>query len=181
MCFPGTQTALFATLMGLTGPGDGVLVGDPFYATYEGVIRASGAHRQSVPLRAENGFRLTAEDLEAAITPQSRVLLMNSPQNPTGAVLSAGEIARIGAVCKAHDLWIVSDEVYEELVFDGRFASPFDDPALPSGPWPCHRSRSPMRHRGFAADGRSDRMNFVKNCCRCLKPCCSAISPSSPT
>jgi arginine:pyruvate transaminase len=50
MCFPGTQTALFATLMGLTGPGDGVLVGDPFYATYEGVIRASGAHRQSVPL-----------------------------------------------------------------------------------------------------------------------------------
>jgi arginine:pyruvate transaminase len=55
---------------------------------------------------------------------------MNSPQNPTGAVLSAGEIARIGAVCKAHDLWIVSDEVYEELVFDGRFASPFDDPAL---------------------------------------------------
>lgn len=130
MCFPGTQTALFATLMGLTGPGDGVLVGDPFYATYEGVIRASGAHRVSVPLKAENGFRLTAEDLEAAITPQSRVLLLNSPQNPSGVVLSAEEISRIGAVCKAHDLWIVSDEVYEELVFDGVFASPFDDPAL---------------------------------------------------
>lgn len=130
MCFPGTQTALFATLMGLTGPGDGVLVGDPFYATYEGVIRASGAHRESVPLKAENGFRLSAEDLEAAITPKSRVLLLNSPQNPSGAVLSAEEISRIGAVCKAHDLWIVSDEVYEELVFDGVFASPFDDPAL---------------------------------------------------
>lgn len=130
MCFPGTQTALFATMMGLTGPGDGVLVGDPFYATYEGVIRASGAHRESVPLKAGNGFRLSAEDLEAAITPQSRVLLLNSPQNPSGAVLSAEEITRIGAVCKAHDLWIVSDEVYEELVFDGEFASPFDDPAL---------------------------------------------------
>ncbi|MEQ8305377.1 MAG: pyridoxal phosphate-dependent aminotransferase [Hoeflea sp.] len=130
MCFPGTQTALFATLMGLTGPGDGVLVGDPFYATYEGVIRASGAHRESVPLRPENGFRLSADDLKAAITPQSRVLLLNSPHNPTGAVLEAEEIARIGAVCAAHDLWIVADEVYADLVFDGVFASPFDDPAL---------------------------------------------------
>jgi arginine:pyruvate transaminase len=128
LCFPGTQTALFATMMALTGPGDGVLVGDPFYATYEGVITASGAHRQSVPLRAENGFRLTANDLEASITAESRVLLLNSPHNPTGAVLSAKEVAEIGAVCQAHDLWIVADEVYEELVFDGAFASPFDIP-----------------------------------------------------
>ncbi|MCZ4290926.1 pyridoxal phosphate-dependent aminotransferase [Hoeflea alexandrii] len=130
LCFPGTQTALFATMMGLTGPGDGVLVGDPFYATYEGIIAASGAHRESVVLRPENGFRLDAADLEAAITPQSRVLLLNSPHNPTGAVLTAGEIAKIGAVCKKHDLWIIADEVYEELVFDGAFASPFDNPDL---------------------------------------------------
>ncbi|MEP3435224.1 MAG: pyridoxal phosphate-dependent aminotransferase [Hoeflea sp.] len=130
LCFPGTQTALFATMMGLTGPGDGVLVGDPFYATYEGVIVASGAHRESVPLRSENGFRLTAEDLEASITPHSRVLLLNSPHNPTGAVLDAGELAQIGEVCRKHDLWIVADEVYEELVFDGNFASPFDNPEL---------------------------------------------------
>ena len=130
LCFPGTQTALFATMMALTGPGDGVLVGDPFYATYDGVIMASGAHRQSVPLRPENGFRLTASDLEASITPQSHVLLLNSPHNPSGAVLSATEVAEIGAVCKAHDLWIVADEVYEELVFDGEFASPFDIPEL---------------------------------------------------
>ena len=130
LCFPGTQTALFATMMGLTGPGDGVLVGDPFYATYEGVIAASGAHRESVVLRPENGFRLDATDLEAAITPQSRVLLLNSPHNPTGAVLTAEEISKIGAVCKKHDLWIIADEVYEELVFDGAFASPFDNPDL---------------------------------------------------
>ncbi|MCC0034438.1 MAG: pyridoxal phosphate-dependent aminotransferase [Hoeflea sp.] len=130
LCFPGTQTAVFATMMGLTGPGDGVLVGDPFYATYEGVIAASGAHRESVVLRPENGFRLDATDLEAAITPQSRVLLLNSPHNPTGAVLTTGEIAKIGAVCKKHDLWIIADEVYEELVFDGAFASPFDNPDL---------------------------------------------------
>jgi arginine:pyruvate transaminase len=126
MCFPGTQTALFATMLALAGPGDEVLVGDPSYATYDGVIRAGGAERVSVRLRPGHGFRMQAADLEAAITPRSRVLLLNSPHNPTGAVLSRDEIAAIGALCRAHDLWIVCDEVYEELVFDGAFASPFD-------------------------------------------------------
>jgi len=73
---------------------------------------------------------MTAEDLEASITPQSRVLLLNSPHNPTGAVLDAAALAEIGAVCRKHNLWIVADEVYEELVFDGAFASPFDNPDL---------------------------------------------------
>lgn len=129
LCFPGTQTALFATMLGLTGEGDGVLVGDPFYATYEGVIRASGAHSVSVPLRPEHGFRLQCEDLEAAITPASKVLLLNSPQNPSGAVLDRATIDDIGEICRRHDLWLVCDEVYEELVFDGVFVSPFDDAA----------------------------------------------------
>ncbi len=130
LSFPGTQTALFATLMGLTGKGDGVLIGDPYYATYEGVITASGAHLEPVHLKAEHGFRLQAEDIEAAVTPASRVLLLNSPHNPTGAVLHADDVAAIGAVCKAHDLWLICDEVYEDMVFDGVFVSPFDDPAL---------------------------------------------------
>ena len=130
LCFPGTQTALFAAMMGLAGAGDGVLIGDPFYATYEGVIRASGAHSVSVPLRAEHGFRLQPEDLEASITPASKVLLLNSPQNPSGAVLDRTAVDAIGEICSRHDLWLVCDEVYEELVFDGTFASPFDNPAV---------------------------------------------------
>ncbi|MDQ0510558.1 pyridoxal phosphate-dependent aminotransferase [Ancylobacter amanitiformis] len=130
LCFPGTQTALFAVMLGLVEAGDAVLVGDPLYATYEGVIRATGADHVTVPLRPEHGFHLQAADLERAITPRCRVLLLNTPHNPTGAVLTAQEIAAIGEVCRRHDLWIVSDEVYEELIFDGDFASPFDDPAL---------------------------------------------------
>jgi arginine:pyruvate transaminase len=131
LCFPGTQTALFATMLGLAERGDTVLVGDPLYATYEGVIRATGAEPVTVPLRAEHGFHLRAEDVEAAVDARARVLLLNTPHNPTGAVLSREEIARIGAVCRWHDLWIVCDEVYEELILDGRdFASPFDDAAL---------------------------------------------------
>ena len=130
LCFPGTQTALFAVMLGLVEAGDAVLVGDPLYATYEGVIRSTGAERIAVPLRPENGFHMKAADLEAAITPECRVLLLNTPHNPTGAVLTADEIAEIGAVCRKHDLWIVCDEVYEQLVFGATFASPFDNPDL---------------------------------------------------
>jgi len=130
LCFPGTQTALFAVMLGLVEAGDGVLTGDPLYATYEGVIQSTGAHRVTVPLRAEHGFHMQAADLEKAITPECRVLLLNTPHNPTGAVLTADEIAAIGEVCRRHDLWIICDEVYEELVFAGTFASPFDNPDL---------------------------------------------------
>lgn len=128
LCFPGTQTALFTTMLGLTSKGDGVLLGDPYYATYEGVIQASGAHVQPVPLRPENGFRMNADDLQSCVTAASKVLLLNSPHNPSGAVLSQSELGEIAQVCAQHDLWLVCDEVYEELIFDGVFASPFDDP-----------------------------------------------------
>lgn len=130
LCFPGTQTALFAVMLGLVEAGDDVLVGDPLYATYEGVVASTGARLVPVPLSPSRRFHLQAEDLERAITPASRVLLLNTPHNPTGAVLTAAEIAAIGAVCRRHDLWIVCDEVYEELIFAGGFASPFDNPDL---------------------------------------------------
>ncbi|SSC67884.1 pyridoxal phosphate-dependent aminotransferase [Ciceribacter selenitireducens] len=130
LCFPGTQTALFAVMLGLLDRDDEVLVGDPYYATYEGVIAASGARMVPVPLHPGKHFHLQADDLARAVSPRSRVVLLNTPHNPTGAVLTADEIAAIGEVCRAHDLWIVCDEVYEELIFGGAFASPFDDPAL---------------------------------------------------
>ena len=127
---PGTQTALFATMMTLAEAGDDVLMPDPYYATYEGIIAATGARVVPVPVSPSNNFHLTADELARAITPNSRVLLLNTPNNPTGAVLSASEIDAIGAVCRKHDLWIVSDEVYAGLIYKGRFASPFDNPLL---------------------------------------------------
>ena len=130
LAVPGTQAALAFTMMALVEHGDGVLVPDPFYATYEGVVRAPGAEFITIPMSAENKFHLTAEQVEEAITPNAKVLLLNSPHNPTGAVLSASEIAAIGAVCEKHNLWIVSDEVYEQLIYEGEFASPFDNDDL---------------------------------------------------
>lgn len=130
LCFPGTQTALFAVMQALVETGDGVLIGDPYYATYEGVVSATGAHVQPVPLDMAHGFVLQPEALAAAITPQSRVLLLNTPHNPTGAVIDRKTIDALGALCIEHDLWIVCDEVYEELIFDGVFASPLENPDL---------------------------------------------------
>lgn len=128
---PGTQTTLYAVLTTLLGPGDEVLLGDPMYATYEGLIAATGARMVPVPLHPEHGFRMQAADVAAKITPATRVLFLNSPHNPTGAVLRRDEIAALGALAVKHDLWIVSDEVYEDLVFEGvPFASPLDLPDL---------------------------------------------------
>jgi arginine:pyruvate transaminase len=131
MCFPGTQTVLYAVLTGLLDPGDEVLVGDPMYATYEGLIAATGAKVVPVPLRADAGFRISAADIAARLTANSRVIFLNSPHNPTGAVLGTTDLANIGALARAHDLWIVCDEVYEEMIFEGvRFASPLDQADL---------------------------------------------------
>ncbi|MFN6978318.1 MAG: pyridoxal phosphate-dependent aminotransferase, partial [Gemmobacter sp.] len=131
LCFPGTQTALYAVLTALAEAGDAVIAGDPMYATYAGLVAATGARLVPVPLRAGRGFRLCADDVAAAVTPDARVLLLNTPHNPTGAVLRPEDIAALGALARAHDLWIVCDEVYEDLVFPGvAFASPLDDPGL---------------------------------------------------
>jgi arginine:pyruvate transaminase len=124
LCFPGTQTALYTVITALVDAGEGVLVGDPYYATYAGVIRASDANLQAVPLGIEHGFIMQPGDLRAAIAPESRVLLLNTPHNPSGALLDAETLAELGKIAIEHDLWIVCDEVYEDLVFEGTFASP---------------------------------------------------------
>lgn len=125
---PGTQTALTAGMMAIVDVGDEVLVADPYYATYEGVIAAAGGITVPVRTDPDHGFHLKAADLERAMTSRTRALLLNSPGNPTGAVLSREEIAAIGEVCERHDLWIMSDEVYATLTYGNSiFASPFDD------------------------------------------------------
>jgi arginine:pyruvate transaminase len=114
---PGTQGGLYCALQCLAGPGDEVIVGEPIYATYEGVIGACGARMVTFPLRPETGFHPDLDVLARAVTPHSRVVWINSPHNPTGAVFSRGEIDAIAALCRRHDLWLLSDEVYEDLAF----------------------------------------------------------------
>ena len=137
----GTQNGLCTALYTLVQSGDEVLVPDPYYATYEGLVAASGATFVPVPTSPENSFHVTAEAIEQAITPRSRVLLLNTPSNPTGAVLSEQEIDAIGDVCERHDLWIICDEVYADMTYDAPFCSPFD--------------RKQLRHRTLAVSSIS--------------------------
>ena len=128
---PGTQTALFVAMQATIELGDEVLMADPYYATYEGVIAAAGGVPVPVGVDPDHGFHLKAADLERAITPKTRVLLLNTPSNPTGAVLSREEVKAIGDVCEHHNLWIISDEVYSTMTYGNTvFASPFDEQRL---------------------------------------------------
>lgn len=129
LCLPGTQTSLYLVFRTICEPGCEVILGDPMYATYEGIIRASGAVPVPVRLKPEQNFRLQAADVAEAITPATRAVFLNTPHNPTGAILQPGELRALGELARAHDLWIVSDEVYGDLTHDGRpFTSALADP-----------------------------------------------------
>ncbi len=131
--FPGAQCALFAVFLCLAEKGDEVIVLEPAYATYDAAVEAGGAKAVHVALDPETGFALDVERLRAAITPRTKALLLNSPGNPTGAVFERTAIAELVSVCRQHDIWIVSDEVYWTLVFDGEHASPRSMPGGEDG------------------------------------------------
>lgn len=114
---PGAQAGLYCALQCLAGPGDEVVVPEPVYATYPAVIAAAGARMVSVPLLPERGFHPDLDALAHAVGPRTRVLWINSPHNPTGAVFTAAELAAIARICRERDLWLLSDEVYEDLAF----------------------------------------------------------------
>jgi arginine:pyruvate transaminase len=127
---PGAQGGLYCVLQCLAGPGDEVIVPEPIYATYEGVIGASGARMVTVPLQPETGFHPDLDALAAAVTPQSRVMWINTPHNPTGAVFTQAELDGIAALCRRHDLWLLSDEVYEDLAFARPHVSAWSLPGM---------------------------------------------------
>ncbi|MEM9795844.1 MAG: aminotransferase class I/II-fold pyridoxal phosphate-dependent enzyme [Pseudomonadota bacterium] len=120
---PRGQAALFSAMMGAIEPGDEVLVPDPYYATYPGTIRAAGGIPVTVPTRPEAGFHPEAEALGLAVGERSRAVLVNTPNNPTGAVYGPDTLDAIAGVAEAHDLWIVSDEVYDTQLWSGAHLS----------------------------------------------------------
>lgn len=112
---PGGQSALYAAVQGTLDPGDHGIVVGPYYATYPGTFRAAGADFTVVEARSEDGFQPRAADIEAAVRSNTRAILINSPNNPTGAVYSRETLEGIAAICGKHDLWLLSDEVYWTL------------------------------------------------------------------
>ncbi|WP_223467012.1 MULTISPECIES: pyridoxal phosphate-dependent aminotransferase [unclassified Pseudomonas] len=126
----GAQCALFSVAQCVLNPGDEVIVAEPMYVTYEAVFGACGAVVVPVPVRSENGFRVLPEDVAARITPRTRALALNSPHNPSGASLPRSTWTALAELCIAHDLWLISDEVYSELLFEGEHVSPASLPGM---------------------------------------------------
>lgn len=126
----GAQCALFCVAQCLLNPGDEVIVAEPMYVTYEAVFGACGATVVPVPVRSEHGFRVRPEDVAARITPRTRALALNSPHNPSGASLPRGTWEALAELCIAHDLWLISDEVYSELLYEGEHISPASLPGM---------------------------------------------------
>ena len=120
----GGQCALFASLMSLVDEDDEVICLDPMYTTYFPVVRATGAKMVVVPCFSEDSFRLNVEGIEQAITPKTRAILINTPNNPTGAVYRYDRLRALADLCKKHGLWLISDEVYATLVHEGEHVSP---------------------------------------------------------
>lgn len=115
----GATEAIASAVLGLVEPGSEVLLIEPFYDSYSPVLAMAGAHRVAVPLVPHGrGFALDADALRRAVTPRTRALIVNSPHNPTGTVLSPAELTAIAEVAIAADLLVITDEVYEHLVFD---------------------------------------------------------------
>jgi aspartate aminotransferase len=115
----GSEALLFA-MIALCDPGDEILVPEPFYTNYNGFGQAVNVAIKPITTRAECGFHLPAvEEIEKVITPKTRAILMSNPGNPTGVVYTDAEIKMLAGLAKKHDLFIISDEVYREFVYDG--------------------------------------------------------------
>ena len=117
----GAQNALFATSLCIGEAGDEIIVLQPMYVTYEATVQVSGATLVPVVLEASSGFRLDADSLRAAITSKTRAVFYASPSNPTGIMLTVEELQSIARLAIEHDLWVVADEVYSDMIFESEF------------------------------------------------------------
>jgi aspartate aminotransferase len=116
---PGGKFNCYLGVLATCSPGDEVIIPAPFWVSYPEMVKLAGAVPKLVLADDRTGFKLTPAQLEAAITPRTRLLIINSPSNPTGAVYTRAELQALIAVAVAHNLYILSDEMYEHLVYDG--------------------------------------------------------------
>jgi aspartate/methionine/tyrosine aminotransferase len=127
---PGTKPLLLLPLLALVEAGDEVIYPDPGFPSYEATIGLVGARPVAVPLLEERGFDLDLDALRDGISPRTRMIILNSPSNPTGGILSEESLACIAELAQRHDLWILTDEIYSRLVYEGQARSILSVPGM---------------------------------------------------
>ncbi len=124
---PGANIQIYLTLACAVNPGEEVIIPDPGFVSYASIIEFVGAVPVRVPLKEENGFRLDSNDVEAAITSKTSLIIINSPSNPTGAVMEEEQIRGVFELAKKHNIFLLSDEIYARMIYDDedcKFHSP---------------------------------------------------------
>lgn len=121
--FPGATAAIHAVMSCLLDPGDEVVIPEPMYVGYTPIMRAIDARVRTVPLDASEGFALNLQQFKATVTPDTRVLFINTPGNPTGSIIPAEDIREMAAHCSERGIWLVCDEVYSMFCYEGEHVS----------------------------------------------------------
>jgi aspartate/methionine/tyrosine aminotransferase len=124
---PGTKQIIFMTIMGFVEKGDEVILPNPAYPTYESVVRFVGAVPVSMELLESHDFRFDLNQLEKKITSKTKMIVISSPQNPTGGVLTVEDMERIAFLSEKHDILVLTDEIYNRIVYDTEFVSYYRD------------------------------------------------------
>ncbi len=120
---PGAKPVIFTAIFAIVNKGDEVIVPNPGYPIYESVVSYVGATPVPMKLREESDFRFSVKELRALITPRTSMIIINSPQNPTGGVLTMDDLQAIYEMAEEHDLWILTDEIYSRIIYDTEFRS----------------------------------------------------------
>ena len=116
---PGGKPVLTFAILACVNPGDEVIVPNPGFPIYESAVRFAGGTPVALVLREERGFRFAASDLEPLLTPRTKMVVLNSPHNPTGSVLTPGDLDEIASLLRNRDIWILSDEIYSKILYEG--------------------------------------------------------------
>ena len=143
---PGCKMALALTMMALIEPGDEVLYPDPSFPIYPSFTRGLGGVAVSYALREKNKFQPDVAEIASKITPKTRVLIFNSPNNPTGTVFSDSVLNQLAELARKHDLWVIADEIYARILFSGEYKSIWSLPGIGSRSWPrrCRHGTRPV-------------------------------------
>lgn len=120
---PGAKIAMYLVLLALAQPGDEVIYPDPGFPMYRQAVAHVGARPVALPLREENGFRLDPDELASLVTSRTRLIILNSPANPTGGALTRADLESIAAVAREHDVMVMADEIYSRILYEGEHLS----------------------------------------------------------
>ena len=124
LILPGAKPGIFFSLLSLVNQGEEIIYPDPGFPTYGSVVKYINAGDVPIILKEENEFRLNPSDIEEKITPKTKLIILNSPQNPTGSVMTKEEIEKIAEIAEERDIFVFSDEIYSKMLYESKFHSP---------------------------------------------------------